>query len=147
MQRGRDGRLRPIIARVVDQLLPHGVLWRAIGGLERRIVVDEVMRVIGKALESPPLKSVTSADRHADVETTRAGLVAWLAAAQPLRVAATPDAIVLYGHTHVRDDYVIPDSRVHSYNLGTWLVEPNHDAPKTGFLAINGADARWVDVA
>jgi predicted phosphodiesterase len=144
LQRGRDGRLRPIVERLVSQLLPHGVLWRVIGGLERRIIVDEAMAAIGKALESPRLSSVTAADRHAGVETTRAGLVKWLDA---IGWSKTQPTIALYGHTHVRDDYEIPGTDVHSYNLGTWLVEPNHDQPKTGFLGIDGDVARWVEVA
>lgn len=144
LQRGQDGRLRPIVARLVSQILPHGVLWRVLGNLERRIIVDAAMSAIGKALESPRLSSVTAADRFADVESTRAGLRAWLRAVLP---GEPGRSIVLYGHTHVRDDYEIPETSVHSYNLGTWLVEPNHDAPKTGFLGISGATARWIDVA
>lgn len=143
IQKGKDARVRALVERLVAQVLPHGVLWRVLGGLERRIIVDAIMVELDKAVLSPQLKSVTAADRFADVEATRAGLRTWLNAVDLSRV---DHAIVLYGHTHVRDEYTIPGTNLHSYNLGTWLVEPNHDAPKTGFLAINGGAAQWVDV-
>lgn len=143
LQKGKDGLLRPIVARLVDQILPHGVLWRVIGGIERRIIVDAIMAELDKQLLSPPLASVTSADRFADVEATRARLRAWMEAIAWPKQQST---IMLYGHTHVWDDYAIPDTGVHSYNLSTWLVEPNHAPPRTGFLGIDGADARWIDV-
>lgn len=147
LQKGKDARVRALVSKIVADLLPHGILWRVLGGLERRIVVDAIMRVLDKALLSPQLNTVTAADRFADVEATRAGLVAWLRALE-LPVFDNPEGtIVLQGHTHVRDEYAIPDTRVRTYNLGTWLVEPNHDAPKTGFLAIDGSDTHWIDVA
>jgi hypothetical protein len=140
--------VRGLVTSLVGQLLPHGVLWRVIGGLERRLVVDAIMTYVDKELLSPPLKSVTSANRFADVETTREKLVAWLSKVTIMngRDMQSGKTIVLHGHTHVRDDYQIPGTGTHSYNLGTWLVEPNHDKPKTGFLGIDGNVATWNDV-
>lgn len=146
LQKGKDARVKALVERLVAQLLPNGVLWRALGGVERRIIVDAVMAELDKAVLSPRLGSVTAADRFADVEVTRAGLKAWMDARDMSIRQIFNGAIVLYGHTHVRDEYVIHGTNVHSYNLGTWLVEPNHDAPKTGFLAIDGGAARWIDV-
>lgn len=142
MQKGTLSRVRGLVARLVDQILPHGVLWRVIGGLERRIVVDAVMAELGKVLLSPSASENASADRHAAIETTRAGLRAWLSATD----LPKQPSIVLYGHTHVWDDYTIPDTSVHSWNLSTWLVEPDHPRPRTGFVGIDGASARWIDV-
>jgi predicted phosphodiesterase len=144
IQKGTLSRVRGIVAQLVDQVLPHGVLWRVIGGLERRIVVDAVMAELGKALLSPGTSENASADRFADLETTRAGLRAWLEAVGWPKQQAT---IALYGHTHVWDDYAIPDTGTHSYNLSTWLVEPKHPPPRTGFLGIDGDVARWIDVS
>jgi hypothetical protein len=144
MQRGSISRLRNLVGRLVEQILPHGVLWRVLGSLERRIVVDAVMRALSKILLSPSTSSATSADRFADLETTRDGLRAWLTAIE--WPAQTQSTVAIYGHTHVWDDWQIPDTRVHSWNLATWLVEPDHPPPRAGFLAIHGADARWVDV-
>lgn len=144
MQKGTLSRVRDLVAQIVAQVLPHGVLWRVIGGLERRIVVDAVMAELNKLLLSPKAPENASADRFADLQTTRAGLKAWLEAVGWDKQQPT---IALYGHTHVWDDYAIPDTSVHSYNLCTWLVEPDHPTPKTGFLGIDGAVARWIDVA
>jgi hypothetical protein len=143
IQKGTLSHVRGIVANAVTQILPHGVLWRVIGGLERRIVVDAVMAELGKLLLSPKASENASADRFADLATTRAGLVAWLEAVNWPKEQGT---IVLYGHTHVWDDYAIPNTGAHSYNLCTWLVEPDHPPPKTGFLGIDGAVARWIDV-
>ena len=144
MQKGSISKLRDVVTRIIEQVLPHGVLWRVIGSLERRIVVDAVMSVLAKILLSPSTSSSTSADRFADLKTTRDGLRAWLTAID--WPAQTLETIAIYGHTHVWDDWQIPDTRVHSWNLATWLVEPDHPPPRTGFLAIHGADARWLDV-
>ena len=143
VQRGNLSEVRGIIEAAVAQILPHGVLWRLLGHWERKIVVDAVMTELGKIVLSPRAAKSVSADRFADLETTRAGLRSWLSDSLANLYSPT---IVLYGHTHVWDDYVIPDSGVHSWNLSTWLVEPDHPAPKTGFVAIDGADARWIDV-
>jgi predicted phosphodiesterase len=142
IQKGTLSRVRGIVANAVTQILPHGVLWRVIGGLERKIVVDAVMAALTKVLLSPGASDNASADRFADLATTRAGLVAWLEAVDWPKQST----IVLYGHTHVWDDYPIPGTGAHSYNLCTWLVEPKHPIPKTGFLGIDGAIARWIDV-
>jgi hypothetical protein len=114
-----------------------------LGHWERKIVVDAVMTELAKIVLSPRSASSTSADRFADLETTRAGLRAWLFDTIDDLKRRT---IVLYGHTHVWDDYEVPDSGVHSWNLSTWLVEPDHPPPRTGFLAIEGTNARWIDV-
>jgi len=143
VQKGTISRVRGLVSRLVAQLLPHGVLWRVLGRWERKIVVDAVMAELGKVLFAPSTPANASADRFADLETTRAGLRAWLGS---IGWPTQQPTIVLYGHTHVWDDYAIPDAAVHSHNLSTWLVEPNHPPPRTGFLAIDGADARWVDV-
>jgi hypothetical protein len=144
IQKGTLSRVRGLVAELVEQILPHGVLWRVIGGLERRIVVDAVMAELAKVLLSPGASENASADRFADLQTTRAGLAAWLEAVNWPKDQST---IVLYGHTHVWDDYPIPGTAAHSWNLCTWLVEPDHPQPKTGFLGIDGAIARWIDVS
>jgi hypothetical protein len=149
IQKGKLSKVKPIVERLVAQVLPHGVLWRVIGGLERRLVVDAVMAELAKELLSPPVAANASLDRHADLVSTRAGLVAWLRKIPFIRgrLETGDDTIVLYGHTHVRDDYQIPDTGVRSYNLGTWLVEPDHDFPSTGFLRIDEAGkADWIEV-
>jgi muconolactone delta-isomerase len=144
MQKDTLSRVRGLVSRLVTQILPHGVLWRVLGHWERKIVVDAMMDELKKILLSPPAAANASADRYADLETTRAGLRAWLEAIGGLPQQPT---IALYGHTHVWDDYAIPGTGVHSWNLSTWLVEPNHPPPKTGFLGIDGAAASWIDVA
>lgn len=143
MQRGSLSRVRGLVTKLVTQVLPHGVIWRLLGHWERKVIVDAVMTELGKALLSPPASANASADRFADLETTRAGLRAWMKAIDWPTAVST---IAIYGHTHVWDEYTIPDTGVRSWNLSTWLVEPNHPAPKTGFLGIDGAAARWIDV-
>jgi UDP-2,3-diacylglucosamine pyrophosphatase LpxH len=143
-QRGTLSQVRGLVARLVDQVLPHGVLWRVLGHWERKIVVDAIMTELAKVVLSPRAASSTSADRFADLETTRAALRGWLRDTIGDRLERR--TIVLYGHTHVWDEYEIPDSAICSWNLGTWLVEPDHPRPRTGFLSIEGAHARWVDV-
>lgn len=145
VQKDSLSRVRGLVAQVVAKVLPHGVLWRVLGSLERRLVVDAVMAELRKALLAPTTAASAAHARHADVETTRAGLVAWLKAVdwpQPW----LSSSIVLYGHTHVWDEYAIPGLGARSWNLSTWLVEPNRPPPRTGFLAISDADARWIDV-
>jgi hypothetical protein len=152
IQKDTLSKVKGLVARLVAQLLPHGVLWRALGSWERRIIVDAVMAELTKVLLSPPTSANASADRYADLEATRAGLLAWLRAVPPMSERVDVDrpgdnTIVLYGHTHVRDDCQIPSTGVHSYNLGTWLVEPGHDFPSTGFLGIDASGkATWVGV-
>jgi hypothetical protein len=120
------------------------VLWRVLGHWERKIVVDAVMAELKNVLLSPSTAASASADRHADLETTRAGLRAWLDAIDWPKQQPT---ILLYGHTHVWDDYAVPSTDVRSWNLSTWLVEPNHPPPRTGFLGIHGTEASWIDVS
>ena len=149
IQKGKLSKVKPIVERLVAQVLPHGVLWRVIGGLERRLVVDAVMAALAKELLSPSVAANASLDRHADLVSTRAGLSTWLRRTPFIRgrLETGDDTIVLYGHTHVRDDYQIPNTGVRSYNLGTWLVEPDHDFPSTGFLGIDEAGkADWIEV-
>ena len=149
IQKGKLSKVRPIVEALVMQVLPHGVLWRVIGDLERKIVVDALMAELAKELLSTPVAANASLDRHADLVSTRAGLLAWLRKIPFIRgrLETGDDTIVLYGHTHVRDDYPIPDTGARSYNLGTWLVEPEHEMPSTGFLGIDEAGkAAWVGV-
>ena len=144
VQKGTLSKVQGVVARLVQQVVPpHGLLWGLLGHWERKLVVDAAMVELRKVLISPSTPASASADRFADLETTRAALRAWLGAVDwPIQ----QPTIALYGHTHVWDDYAIPNSAVHSWNLGTWLVEPDHPQPRTGFLAIDGAVARWVDV-
>jgi hypothetical protein len=144
IQKDTLSRVRGLVNRLVSQILPHGVLWRVLGHWERKIVVDAVMVELKNVLLSPSTAASASADRHADLETTRAGLRAWLHAIDWPKQQST---ILLYGHTHVWDDYAIPNMDVHSWNLSTWLVEPNHPPPRTGFLGISDAAAHWIDVS
>lgn len=144
VQKGDLSKVQGVVARIVQKVVPsHGLLGKILSHWERKLIVDATMSELRKILISPSTPASASADRFADLETTRAGLRAWLGAVGwPIQ----QPTIALYGHTHVWDDYAIPDSAVHSWNLGTWLVEPDHPAPRTGFLAIDGTDARWVDV-
>lgn len=143
LQKGSLSQVRGLVSHGVEQILPHGVLWRVIGGIERRIVVDAVMAALKKILLSPRSATTASRDRFADLEATRGQLRTWLAAIDWPSDAPT---IALYGHTHVWDDYQVPDMSVRAWNLSTWLVEPAHEPPRAGFLTIGAGVPNWVDV-
>jgi hypothetical protein len=140
MQKGTLSHAREFVTRLVAQFLSGGGV---LANWERKLVARAVMAELGKVLLSPPTAANASVDRHADLETTRAGLRAWLEAIAWPKYSTT---IALYGHTHVWDDYAIPGTGVHSWNLSTWLVEPNHPPPRTGYIGINGTAARWIDI-
>ena len=54
---------------------------------------------------------------------------------------------VVIGHTHDQWRHEYPGTRTISWNLGTWLVEPKHPVPPTGFLGFDTTGAaRWIDV-
>jgi UDP-2,3-diacylglucosamine pyrophosphatase LpxH len=140
MQKGTLSHASRLVTRLVAQLLPRRGL---LGHWERKLVERAVIAELGKRLLSPPMAASASADRYAGLETTREGLRAWLEAIDWPKHQTT---IALHGHTHVWDDYAIPGTGVHAWNLSSWLVEPNHPWPRTGFLGIDGEVARWIDV-
>jgi hypothetical protein len=118
------------------------------GSLERALLTSFFMRHIGNVL---PSKSGASKDRHADVEKTLTELNGWIHAVSPLKervLDKTHRTIVVSGHTHtLMLGYQFPDTSIFAWNLGTWLVEPGHDSPRTGFLGIDAqGTTAWVDV-
>lgn len=140
MQKGTLSHARVLVTRFVAQFVPNDGV---IANWKRKLVACAVMTQLEKSLLSPPTSAGASADRYAGLETTRAGLRAWLEAIAWPRDKTT---IALHGHTHVWDDYAIPGTGTHAWNLSSWLVEPSHPPPRTGFLGIEGATARWIDV-
>jgi len=144
LQKGDDSQIKGIVERVVAKVVPGGLIARA----ERALLTSFIMHHIGNVL---PSKSGASKDRHADVEKTLSELNGWIHAVSPLKERVLDKAhrtIVVFGHTHTPIlDYRFPDTSVSAWNLGTWLVEPGHDSPRTGFLGIDAqGTTAWVDV-
>ncbi len=109
LKRGDDSLAR----RLVEQAVGQADLPAALRGT----VVRALCERLRGAIEDTPLDRAGA--RHAAVESTRAGLLAWRDLARLPRAART---ILVTGHTHVADLWPGPGG-ITGYNLGSWLEE------------------------
>ena len=147
-QKGKDSTLRDVVTTGVAQALPGGIIPLIPDSWERAWVVNALMKKLDSVLTSPSAASNAAQARFADIEDTRQQLLTWMKAVPPLKdLPSNTPVHILYGHTHVWDRYQFPASNTTSWNLNTWLVEPGHEIPRTGFLGISSDSAvAWYDV-
>lgn len=148
IQKGDGHETRELIQRVADKLLVHGIVPGAPDRLERWLVVRIAMYLLRKKL--PPSQVGASTDRYVEVEQTEAELLEWIKHVPQLRTRLEDRSHlthVITGHTHVPYQHLYPDTTMTGWNLGSWLVEPHHEPPRTGFLGIQrDGEVAWVDV-
>lgn len=146
LQKGKGNETEELVNHAAEKLFANDVL--------RWALVKWAMHKLKKRLSSSS-DVAASADRHAELEKTREELRRWVDDVHLLENGNLGHPVhVVTGHTHVPDQYLyLHEDRPHqerpitSWNLGSWLVEPKHDLPRTGFLGIE-RDGRvaWVDV-
>jgi|GEM_PF-5797935 len=136
IQDGGNSDVRELVAQAVDELIPDGIIDGIPDRLERWMAVKAVMHAIKKTESSP---ASISQDRHAELVTTRENLEAWI---HRVGIDTQTPTFLAYGHTHVADEWVVPDTSIRSYNLGSWLVEPNNPPPQQQLLLIDVAAGR-----
>ena len=133
LQKGKDGRLRPIVERAVAKAFSDGLVWGLPDNWERGKVVDFVMeKIAGYIGEGSPL---TSSDRHADASETRRMVVDWVKKTK-LHERHPPVTHLFSGHTHDADMFNVQSTKIIAINLGSWLVEPGRDTPDTQIFEI-----------
>ena len=150
LQKGKDSQLAALIKRAVALEAPSGFLPIIPAKWQQNAIDKLLIDKLNAYAANPATASAAAAARYEDVQVTRAQLVAWIAADELLSNAAKSSEKVCfaYGHTHVWDCYAVPSTGITAWNLNTWLVEPDHPMPRTGFLGIDQADgsAAWIDV-
>lgn len=150
LQKGDDGKVKDLVERLVAKLLPDGIFQGIPDSWERAALVKFIMKLLASGVLSKPATGA-SRDRHAETTKTLDELWKWIKAVSPLK-ERIGDKIhpttVVFGHVHeLILNYRYPDTAITAWNLGTWLIEPGHESPRTGFLGIDGSGATtWVDV-
>lgn len=137
LQEGRNSEVRDLVGRAVDRLIPDGIITGVPDRLEQWLLVAAVMHVIKKSEATSP--GSVSTDRHAEVATTREQLQRWV---NRIGMDTATTTHFVYGHTHVADEWKVPDTEIHTYNMGSWLIEPNKPAPQQQLLFIDAAAGR-----
>jgi len=160
IQTGKTGRIRARVKQAVAHELPNKGFWDVWHRVERPLAVNLIMSLLERVIQhehadgapqTRPARPGVSWDRNAPPKKTRDHLQKWIAAVPVLQQAkaASPPrpTTIVYGHTHVFDYYRVPDTAIDSWNLGSWLVEPQQPPPSTGFLGIDGTrPPEWFDV-
>jgi len=137
LQLGNESNVRGLIQNAVDLFMPEGVITGIPDRLEQWLVVAAAMHVIkDKSHRDTGSKST---DRHNNVNKTRAALQRWI---QRVGLQPALPTHFVYGHTHVADRWQVPETKILSYNLGSWLVEPPHPTPHMQLLFVNAGDDR-----
>jgi UDP-2,3-diacylglucosamine pyrophosphatase LpxH len=148
IQNGDGHDTEELIKRAADKLLAHGLFPGIPDRFERWVVVKLAMHLLRKRLPSSQVGA--SSDRHGEIEQTEADLLEWVKHVPQLKNRlddTTHLTHVVTGHTHVPYQHLYPETTITGWNLGSWLVEPNHDLPRTGFLGIQrDGEVAWVDV-
>jgi UDP-2,3-diacylglucosamine pyrophosphatase LpxH len=149
LEKGDNSRIKEIVDRFVALLLPDGIIGGVPDSWERAAVASLIMSKIGNVLPQAASPGACK-DRHADVTKTLDELLNWILSVSPVKesVADTTHVThIISGHTHDRWCHEYPGKRTISWNLSTWLVEPKHALPQTGFLGIDTKGvASWIDV-
>lgn len=148
-QKGVDSTLQDVVSHGVKLAVPKGTVPLLPTSWEQAWITKAIMSKLDAAMSSPAASAHASAARHADVESTREQLWAWVHTVPALKARLPSVPIhVLYGHTHVWDKHQFLGTNMIAWNLNTWLVEPGHEVPRTGFLAIDSdcGEVEWVDV-
>lgn len=149
LQHGKTEQVEALVKRIVAKLLPDGLLSYVPDSWERAVLVRVIMKLLASGALSK--SGNASKDRHAEAQKTLDALWSWIKAVSPLKERVddrTHQTVVVFGHTHRPIfGYQYLGTSITAWNLGTWLVEPDHESPRTGFLGIDGnGTAGWVDV-
>ncbi len=136
LQQNNESNVKGLVESAVKRLMPDGIIAGIPDKLEQWVVVAALMHVI-KSTEHTSAGS-KSTDRHAELDVTRRRLRSWI---ERVGMDTSVATHLVYGHTHVADDWQLPDTKIRSYNLGSWLVEPPHPTPQMQLLFIDTGSA------
>jgi len=149
LEKGGDSSIKDLVDRFVAALLPDGIVPGIPDRWERALVAKLIMSKLHNLLPSPGSVGV-SKDRHSDADKTHEGVLHWIQTVSPVKESVadlTHTTYIVNGHTHDQWRHEYPGTRTISWNLGTWLVEPKHPLPPTGFLGFDGnGAAQWIEV-
>lgn len=133
IDKGKDSQLRKALVSVANVLFPEGLLKFVPDSWERWFL-RKIAAVGAKKLSAGKGQPLTSSDRYASIESSRAALKEWMDSYLALR----DPMIFVSGHTHVADKHEFDNIKY--FNMGSWLYEPSHPDPDTYALFINNDD-------
>lgn len=146
LQRGDHSLLRQLVRREAELLIEgSGPIASMERGIAERVMLAGVKHFLG--VEPGPLHARSAAvgaskDRHQRIERTRENLTEWVRA---VGLGGRP-TLLFHGHTHVADRWRVPGTAVETFNLGSWLLEPNRPAPQSWIAEIVAAPGRPLSV-
>mgnify|MGYP001015028930 FL=1 len=147
LQRGDHSLLRQLIEREAELLVGErgGALSSVERAIAERVMLAGVKHFLGA--EPGPLHERTasmsaSKDRHQQLSRTRENLAAWVHAVGD---SGRP-TLLFHGHTHMADRWHVPGTAIETFNLGSWLHEPNRGAPQSWIAEIAAVPGRPLSV-
>ena len=136
LQKGDASLARELIDQSVDRLLADGIITGIPDGWERAAIKRLAHALLKKAAKGA--RPDRASDRHRSIEDTQKAFAKWLV--DRAQLPGDRRVIAAMGHTHVKDRHVLPGTKTETFNLGSWLVEPNHGSPDMQLLFINEAN-------
>lgn len=133
MQKGSGSSVNELLSRAVDVLLPNGIVKGIPDSWERWFAKKIAKHFVDGTL--PHINKITSADRHQDINITRASTAKWLN-----DVLVDKDVrVFITGHTHIGDDFEadVGGRKVRCLNPGGWQVEPLYLTADTRAILID----------
>jgi len=130
--KGKDALALQLVDRIVDELFPDGLVKGIPDSWERA-----ALKWVGKRLVKLWASSsgkIVSSDRYKDREKTRVLISEW-SLIEPIVWTAPSPFIYITGHTHIKDTWSEGVDKF--YNLGSWLIEPEHPTPDAVALFIS----------
>lgn len=130
--KGNNSLLKKAVNDGIDALMANGFIKGLPDSWERWFVKKIVNNALDKQAKERKI-SLTSKNRYEDVMNTRKQLEKYR---DNIGIVPEKRNIFVSGHTHVPDHFKLADG-LETYNLGGWLIEPDHPEPKGGILFID----------
>lgn len=130
-QKGKKSLLYKALDSAVKVLLPDGIVKGFPNAWERSIARWVGRNMINQYVKEP--RPITSIDRHMPSEESRDKALKWID-----NTIQEEKFKLVFGHTHVADQFAVPDKDVEIFNLGSWLIDAKEPDPDTNVLLIDG---------
>lgn len=144
MEQGKSEKLKKIMRAAVDTLLPDGAISWIPDSWERALVrwmAKKAAENIAKKRNHSDTKPHSN-DRHEPSEKTRAKAKKWISG---LINPTNKRVVVATGHTHIADEWEIPELNAKLYNTGSWLMEAAHPNPHNRALLVENTGTEFKE--
>jgi len=133
--KGNNSLLKKAVNDGIDALMSNGFVKGMPDSWERWLVKKIVNNALDKNAKERKI-SLTSNNRYEDVENTRQQMIKYRNSVGFIPTSSEIKTVFVSGHTHVPDQFKFADG-MESYNLGGWLIEPDHPSPEGAVLFID----------